>query len=104
MATTILDFIVNKLDELKATDIQCLDVKGKSSVCDDMVICTGTSGRHVASVADKLIAECKQAGIENFGDEGKAAADWVVVDFGQVLVHIMQQDSRDMYQLEKLWA
>ena len=102
--TTISDFILEKLDDLKATDIQRLDVKGKSSVCDEMILCTGTSSRHVASVAEKLITLCKQAGIETFGDEGKAVADWIVVDFGQVLVHIMQAESRELYQLEKLWC
>ena len=69
-----------------------------------MIICTGTSSRHVSSLAQKLIDESKQAGIESFGEEGKATADWVVVDFGQAIVHIMQQESREMYQLEKLWA
>ncbi|MDU8923622.1 ribosome silencing factor [Pasteurellaceae bacterium LIM206] len=100
----LVDFILTKLDDLKATEIQRIDVRGKSSVTDDMIICTGTSGRHVASVAQKLIDESKQAGFETFGQEGKAVADWIVVDFGQAIVHIMQRDSREMYQLEKLWA
>ena len=69
-----------------------------------MVICTGTSGRHVTSLAQKLIDESKLAGFETFGEEGKATADWVVVDFGQAMVHIMQRESREMYQLEKLWG
>ncbi|MGQ0286469.1 ribosome silencing factor [Pasteurellaceae bacterium 22721_9_1] len=100
----LVDFLVNKLDDLKATEIQAIDVRGKSSITDDMIICTGTSSRHVASLAQKLIDESKQAGFATFGEEGKATADWIVVDFGQAIVHIMQQDSRDMYQLEKLWA
>ncbi|PJG85130.1 ribosome silencing factor [Conservatibacter flavescens] len=99
-----LNFIIEKLDDLKAMDILHLDVRGKSPITDDMVICTGTSNRHVSSMAQKLIDECKKSGIETFGEEGKATADWVVVDFGQVIVHLMQQDSREMYQLEKLWA
>lgn len=100
----LVEFLTNKLDDLKATDIQVLNVRGKSSITDDMIICTGTSSRHVASLAQKLIDESKQAGFETFGEEGKATADWVVVDFGLAMVHIMQQESRDMYQLEKLWA
>ena len=95
---------MEKLDDLKATEIQHIDVRGKSSITDSMIICTGTSSRHVASLAQKLIDESKQAGFESFGEEGKATADWVVVDFGQAIVHILQQESRDMYQLEKLWA
>ena len=60
--------------------------------------------RHVASTADRLAQEAKQAGFEVFGDEGKAVADWIVVDFGQAIVHLLQADAREMYQLEKLWA
>ncbi len=100
----LTEFLIEKLDDLKATDIQLIDVRGKSSITDNMIICTGTSSRHVSSLAQKLIDESKQAGIESFGEEGKATADWIVVDFGQAIVHIMQQESREMYQLEKLWA
>lgn len=100
----LVDFLVNKLDDLKATEIQSIDVRGKSSITDNMIICTGTSSRHVASLAQKLIDESKLAGVETFGEEGKATADWIVVDFGQAIVHIMQRESREIYQLEKLWA
>ena len=100
----LTEYLIEKLDDLKATNIQHIDVRGKSSITDNMIICTGTSSRHVASLAQKLIDESKQAGSERFGEEGKATADWVVVDFGQAIVHIMQQESREMYQLEKLWA
>ncbi|WP_040975358.1 ribosome silencing factor [Necropsobacter massiliensis] len=100
----LVDFLINKLDDLKATDILAIDVRGKSSVTEDMIICTGTSGRHVSAVAQKLIDESKLAGFATFGQEGKATADWVVVDFGQAIVHIMQRESRETYQLEKLWA
>ncbi|MGY4676875.1 ribosome silencing factor [Pasteurella sp. P03HT] len=101
---TLTDFLIDKLDTLKATDIRHLDVRGKSPITDDMVICTGTSSRHVASLAQNLITECKLAGFETFGDEGMDTADWVVVDLGQAIVHIMQAESRELYQLEKLWS
>ncbi|MDG2953890.1 ribosome silencing factor [Bisgaard Taxon 10/6] len=104
MTTALTKFLTEKLDDLKAADILTIDVRGKSSVTDNMIICTGTSSRHVASLAQKLIDESKQAGFDTFGEEGKATADWVVVDFGQAMVHIMQRESREMYQLEKLWA
>lgn len=100
----LVDFLVNKLDDLKATDILHFDVRGKSSITDAMIVCTGTSSRHVSALAQNLLVEAKKAGIEPFGDEGKETADWVVVDFGQAIVHILQQESRDMYQLEKLWS
>lgn len=102
--THIVDFLVNTLTDLKAQDIITLDVKGKSSITDTMILCTGTSSRHVASMADNLAQASKQAGIDVFGEEGRATADWVVVDFGQAIVHLLQQDSRELYQLEKLWA
>lgn len=100
----LVDFLVTTLADLKAQDITAIDVKGKSTITESMIICTGTSSRHVASMADNLTEESKKAGVEVFAAEGKATADWVVVDFGQAIVHILQQDSREMYQLEKLWA
>ncbi|WP_011608477.1 ribosome silencing factor [Histophilus somni] len=100
----LVDFLVSKLDDLKGTDILALDVRGKSSITDHMILCTGTSSRHVISLAQKLIDESKQAGIDTFGEESKYTADWIAIDFGQAIVHIMQADSREMYQLEKLWG
>lgn len=100
----MLETIVEQLDNLKAKDILVLDVKGKSPITDDLVICTGNSSRHVASLAENLIAYCKQHQIESFGAEGFNTSDWIVVDFGQMMVHIMQEEARTLYQLEKLWA
>lgn len=103
MSQNLVEFLVDTLDGLKAQDIQTIDVKGKSSITDAMIICTATSSRHAASTAQNLMDESKKAGVEVFAEEGKAVADWVVVDFGQAIVHILQQESREMYQLEKLW-
>ncbi len=103
MEQNLVEFLQNTLADLKAEDIQVIDVRGKSSITETMIVCTGTSSRHVASMADNLIEESKKVGVEVFASEGKATADWVAVDFGQAIVHILQQDSRDMYQLEKLW-
>lgn len=104
MTQNLADFLSKTLEGLKTQDIQVIDVKGKSSITDTMIVCTGTSSRHVASTAQNLIAEAKKADVEVFGEEGKAVADWIVVDFGQVIVHILQQESREIYQLEKLWV
>lgn len=98
-----INFIMDKLDDLKAKDIQHFAVGEISPVTDNMIICTGNSNRHVQSLAQYLIEECKKAGIDSFGDEGRATADWIVVDFGQIMVHVMQQEARELYQLEKLW-
>ena len=104
MEQNLVEFLTKTLDDLKAQDILAIDVRGKSSITDAMIIATGTSVRHVDSTAERLATEAKQAGFEVFGDEGKAVADWIVVDFGQAIVHILQADARQMYQLEKLWA
>jgi ribosome-associated protein len=97
------DFVIDKLDDLKGQDIVAVDVQGKSSITDCMIICTGTSTRHVASIADHVVQESRAAGVETFAVAGKAAADWVVVDLGEVIVHVMQEESRQLYELEKLW-
>ncbi len=104
MTQELNTFLMETLADFKAQDITLIDVTEKSSITDAMIICTATSSRHVASIADNLIAAGKQSGFESFGEEGIAVADWVVVDFGQAMVHIMQSDARELYQLEKLWA
>ncbi len=98
------DFVIDKIDDIKGQDIVALDVQGKSSITDCMIICTGTSTRHVVSIADHVIQESRAAGLKPFGVDGKAAADWVVVDLGEVIVHVMQEESRQLYELEKLWG
>ncbi|UUE11095.1 ribosome silencing factor [Dickeya zeae] len=98
------DFVIDKLDDLKGQDIVALDVKGKSSITDYMVICTGTSSRHVSSIADHVVQESRAAGLMPLGVEGENDADWVVVDLGDVIVHVMQEESRHLYELEKLWG
>ncbi|MDO4698415.1 MAG: ribosome silencing factor [Pasteurellaceae bacterium] len=104
MEQNLVNFLTETLEGLKAQDIQAIDVKGKSSITDTMILATGTSSRHVASTADNLIEESKKAGFDVFAHEGKNVADWIVIDFGQAIVHILQRESREMYQLEKLWA
>ena len=104
MEQNLVEFLTKTLDDLKAQDILAIDVKGKSSITDAMIIATGTSVRHVASTADRLAQEAKQAGFEVFGDEGKAVADWIVVERNGVDYSVLQADAREMYQLEKLWA
>lgn len=104
MQQSLHDFIIDKIEDVKANDIVTLDVRGKSSITDYMIICTGTSSRHVASIADHLIEEAKKNDYLVLGSEGKQDSDWVVVDLDTVMVHILQQESRHLYELEKLWA
>jgi ribosome-associated protein len=98
------DFLIDKADDMKAEDIKTLDVQGKSSITDFMIVCTGTSKRHVASIADHVARQAKLAGLEPIGIDGEAEGEWVVVDMGTTMLHIMQQEHRDLYQLEKLWS
>ncbi|MGV6988639.1 ribosome silencing factor [Testudinibacter sp. P80/BLE/0925] len=104
MQNSLVKSVTAILDDLKASDISVFDVRNNNGITDNMVICTGTSSRHVGSIAQNLADTCKQQGIESFGSEGIETADWVVVDFGQLIVHVMQQESRELYQLEKLWS
>lgn len=98
------DFLADKADDMKAIDIITLDVQGKSSITDYMIICTGTSKRHVSSIADHVANEAKKQGLDLLGIDGESEGEWVVVDMGSAMVHIMQKEQREMYQLEKLWG
>ncbi|OLQ91962.1 ribosome silencing factor [Vibrio panuliri] len=97
-------FLVDKADDMKAQDIQTIDVQGKSSITDFMIVCTGTSKRHVASIADHVAREAKLAGFEPLAVDGEVEGEWVVVDMGDTILHVMQEEQREMYQLEKLWG
>ncbi|HBO22617.1 MULTISPECIES: ribosome silencing factor [unclassified Providencia] len=102
--TELQKFIINQLDDAKAEDIITIDVHEKSSITDQMIICSGTSSRHVMSVADRLVDACRKNGLIPLGVEGQGVSDWVIVDLGEAIVHIMQDESRRMYELEKLWS
>ena len=104
MQQSLQDFIIDKIDDLKGQDIVTLDVRNKSSITDYMIICTGTSNRHVSSIAGHLFDEAKKQGHLVLGIEGQNDADWIVVDMDSVIVHIMQEESRQLYELEKLWG
>lgn len=91
------------LDDLKAVDVQVIDVTGKTAMTDQMIVATGTSLTHVRAIAKNLIESAKHAGAQPRGVEGLEQAEWVLVDLGDVVVHIMQAQTRAFYQLEKLW-
>lgn len=96
-------FVLDKIEDMKARDIQILDVKGNSPVTDIMIVCTGTSKTHVKSISNHLYLEAKSHEVYVMGIEGTEESEWVLVDMGDVVVHIMQQQTRDTYQLEQLW-
>jgi ribosome-associated protein len=95
--------VVEALGDLKAQDIQVIDVRGKTAITDVMVIASGTSDRHVKALADNVVARAKQAGVPPLGVEGERDAEWVLVDLNDVVAHVMLPRVRDFYNLERLW-
>lgn len=96
--------IVNALEEVKAQDIRVLDVRGMASFTDLMVVASGASTRQVKALADKVIEKCTAVGVRPLGVEGEREAEWVLVDLADVVVHVMLPQTRDFYNLEKLWS
>ena len=97
-------WIQNVLEDAKTQNIAVLDVRKISDFTDYMVIATGTSNRHVQSSADKVVETLRGHGMRPVGIEGKQLGDWVLIDFGDVVVHVMREQTRDFYNLEKLWS
>ena len=98
------NLVVDALAELKAVNPVTLDVTGLTDVMDFLVIASGTSNRHVKSLAENVCMQAKKNGIRPIGFDGENAGDWVLVDFGDVVVHVMLPAVRDFYDLERLWA
>ncbi|WP_018864749.1 ribosome silencing factor [Thioalkalivibrio sp. ARh3] len=99
----LLELVTTALEDIKAQNIRTLDVRGKTTLADFMVIASGTSGRHVQSAAESVALEAKKAGIQPLGVEGQESQEWVLVDLNDVIVHVMLPETRDFYNLEKLW-
>jgi ribosome-associated protein len=95
---------LDALDDLKAKDVTVIDVRNKTSVTDWVVIATGSSSRHVKSLANNVVISMKDAGKPVLGVEGEDDGEWVLVDLGDVIVHVMQQQVREFYDLESLWS
>jgi len=99
----IAEHAIQVLEDHKATDIRCLDVAHLTSLMDFMIVATGRSDRHVRALGDALITSCKEKGIEVLGAEGSEAAEWLLVDLVDVVVHVMLPRAREFYEIEKLW-
>ncbi len=101
---TLRKSVIDALEDLKAKDIREIDVRGKTSIADLLVIASGTSARHVKSIADEVVRFAKKAGVMPLGVEGEQEAEWVLVDLGDVIVHVMLPRIREFYGLERLWS
>jgi ribosome-associated protein len=95
--------VLDALADMKALDVKMLDVRGLTDIADHMVIASGTSDRHVRSVAQRLVEKAKEAGFRPHGLEGLKDGDWVLIDLSEMIVHVMLPRVREFYGLEKLW-
>ncbi len=103
-ANKIQRWVQSTLEDAKARDVTVLDMRRISDFTDYMVIATGTSNRHVQSTADRVVEALRERGVRTVGVEGEKIGDWVLIDFGDVVVHMMREEIRDFYNLEKLWS
>ena len=102
--TKIKNDIEKILDDNKAQNITCIDLKNKSYIADYMIIASGTSSRHLQALSEILVTQLKKLGIENCRIEGKESSDWKLVDAHDVIVHIFHPEKREFYDLEKMWS
>ena len=101
--TQLRDLVLTALEDFKAIDIQQIDVAGQTPLADLFVIASGSSLRHIKSMADNLVQKAKAAGYPPLGVEGDRDAEWVLVDLNDIIVHLMLPQTRAFYNLEKLW-
>ncbi|RIY01045.1 ribosome silencing factor [Aureimonas flava] len=100
----VVDLVTASLDDSKAEDVVSIDLRTKSALADHMVIASGRSHRHVSAVADHLLRDLKEAGYGNAKVEGLQNGDWVLIDAGDIIVHIFRPEVRSFYNIEKMWS
>jgi ribosome-associated protein len=98
-----LKLILSRLDDMKAEETVTIDLRGRSAFSDYMVVTTGRSNRHVGAVAENVAKSLKETGVKNVHIEGVPNCDWVLIDSGDVIVHVFRPEVREFYNLERLW-
>ncbi|MGV8919705.1 MAG: ribosome silencing factor [Pseudomonas sp.] len=99
----VIKLATDALEDVKGTDILAIDVRDKTSIADYMLICTGTSNRQLSALVENVRDKVKAAGVMPLSEEGKGDSDWVLLDLGDVIVHVMTAAARQFYDLERLW-
>ena len=104
MRKNLTEIVVNALEDVKALDIALIDVRGLTDIMDTMVVASGNSNRQVKALANNLVVDAKRAGYTPIGVEGDDTSEWILVDFGDLVAHIMLPATRQLYDLERLWS
>ncbi len=103
LSEELVKLAIDALEEIKAQDITTIDVRGKTSITDFMLIASGTSSRHVKSLVDNVLEKAKEMGVRPLGSEGLDTGEWALLDLGDIVVHVMLPTARQFYDLERLW-
>jgi ribosome silencing factor RsfS/YbeB/iojap len=103
VAPALAQVVLAALEDMKAVNVKAMDVRGITDITDMMVVASGTSDRHVKSIADRVVQRCKEAGYRPYGIEGERDGEWVLLDLNDVVLHVMLPRVREFYALEKLW-
>ena len=104
MTKTLKDIVISALEDIKAIDITLIDVRELTGIMDTMVVASGNSNRQVKALANAVVMDAKAAGYSLLGIEGENSAEWILVDFGEIIIHIMLPATREFYDLERLWS
>jgi ribosome-associated protein len=103
-ADETLRIVLSRLDDMKAEDTTTIDLRGESAITDYMVVTSGRSNRHVGAVADRVLEDLREAGLTGVRVEGMPHCDWVLIDAGDVIIHVFRPEVRAFYNLEKMWS